>query len=209
MAMARPPRPAQAASLGVPPRYVPSLQRIVAPAGGGVLAAAAVVMAAGVAPTRPTAGGGVRCGSTASRPRWLEQAATAAGGTMKVPSLHCATALAGGARATALAAGRVESSGRPIGDGAGRRAGVTEAGLTAVADGAPARGGATDAGGGGSVGARVPTGAGGGGFDGAWAASGRAAAQRASASASPAVPAAFERARRVAANGREVVMATP
>ena len=57
--MARPAWPAHAVAAGVPFSHVPSLQRMVAPAGGVEAAAAGVARtAAAGAATRPTAAGG-------------------------------------------------------------------------------------------------------------------------------------------------------
>jgi len=207
---------AQASALGVPLRYVPSLQRIVEPAGGGVLAADVARSAAGCTAARVTAGGGApRWGSTAARPRCVEQALAAAGGTMKVPSLHCATASTGGG-ATTTAFGRIESSGRPGGAGAARSA-ATGAGavLTAPAAGRPAGGGDATGGGGTRAGVWTTTGFGGGGaVAGACAAAGDSGASRASANANhPARAAALGRtesgARRIDADGRRFVMVPP
>jgi hypothetical protein len=196
------------------------LQRIVAPAGGAAaLAGAAACIAIGATATLVVAdgaGGVVLGGMVTSRPRCVAHPLVVAGETTNVPSLHWATALAGGCVRAAAATCRTESTGKPT--LAGARGGTVGTACLA-AEARRARVGAAAGGGAGTGGCRragagVATGSGGGAGDaGACAAAGAAASAKASTSPSAPTWAPGPRheggAGRMAASGARFVMATP
>ncbi len=78
---ARPPLAAQRDAFTVPESHVPSLQRIVMPAGAAALAGAAAAAGAAVVRIAIAGGAAARCVMTTWRPRWFAQPLGVAGET--------------------------------------------------------------------------------------------------------------------------------
>src|SRR5207249_4505925 len=104
---ATPPNLAQRLAVGTPPKYVPSLQRIVAPAGATAVAGWAT--SEGVAATAGL--GAALRGNTTRSPPWAAHVAASLGAMTNAPSVHRATAFAGGSTTETTGLGRTESGG--------------------------------------------------------------------------------------------------